>query len=619
MSANRHNKWTHWRWIDFRWLISRDRSGLLWGLVVSALVAIPSVVLLPVKYDVNDDFGMVMALSGIDGFPAGEHGWFISKTLSKALCTLYAVAPAIPWYGVFLYSGMWLAGGLALSTFWYGVSPRRLRILILPAWGIALGHCLLAVTFTSVTLWLELGVFLYLLRWAYTGRGYRPRWCLASGALMLAYLWRAPLAIYFWVFALPLVLYAKRSDVGPVVRWIAPCLLLVGADQTWSYWQGRTGLSLRYATYSRQRAQFHDRPSGRGGPHTETAIRQAGWLRDDYELYRNRWFLYDEERFNEQRITQFLRHNRPRSRLAWTQIGAALNYVWDANRNFLPLIGCVFLALILFRWAELLDVWRRRRLPVTVTFAVPFALLLFLAWYRMPSRISLPLMIFLLGTLSVLAGEPKVSQKSGPNRPRFLRECVAWGLFTVACYLGVQAGRADRSSLTTERARLQFVQTKIRELGQTAAEPPLLIRLDPRNALSFDAVHPLRERLDIAPLRLLPAGSWIRSPRYYRILEQLGVKSGRELLRFAIDKPSVLFVLYIPQDVSARHEAARTLQLWESYIGRYVLEQEELSGSVEFHRFREFVGDRAEAGRLMFYRLHRSPLRRVRNDTRSVD
>ena len=322
---NRRNKWLDWWWSDVQF---PGEAGLLRGLFVAAVGVVVTVVCLPVKYDVNDDFGVVMALSGIDGFPAGQTGWFISRILSQVFYFLYRAAPAVPWYGVVLYSSAWLATGFAVSTFWYGVSDRRIRILILPAWVIALGHCLVAVTFTSVTLWLELGVFLHLLRWVNGGRAFRLQCWLLSGAWMLSYLWRAPLAMYFAVFALPLVLYMKRSDRWSVVRWVAPCLLLVAVDQTWSSWDVRTEVAQRYVTYSRLRAQFHDRPSGREGPYTKVAIRAADWLPEDHELYRSRWFLYDEERFNPERVAKFLSNNQLPFQVSLSQLRSSLDDVW---------------------------------------------------------------------------------------------------------------------------------------------------------------------------------------------------------------------------------------------------------------------------------------------------
>ena len=597
---NRRKKWLQWWRSGVQ--IPED-SGLLRGLFVAAVCVIAIVSLLPVKYDVNDDFGVVMALSGNDGFPAGETGWFISRSLSQTFHFLYRAAPSVPWYGLFLYCCAWLASGFAVSTFWYGVSDRRARILILPAWTIALGHCLVAVTFTSVTLWLELGVFLYLLRWLHLGRPWRLQRGILSGAWMLSYLWRAPLALYFTVFALPLVLYVKRSDRWSVVRWVAPCLLLVAVDQVWSSWDGSTEEAQRFANYSRLRAQFHDRPSGREGPFTKAAIRAADWLPEDHELYRSRWFLYDEDRFSPQRVAKFLGKNQPPFQLSLAQIRSGVNYLWQANRNFLPLIGCVLLALMLREWPQLLAAFRVRRLPTGIAMGVPLGLMLFLTWYRMPSRICLPLMLYFLGTLLVLSRSTLQFAEKPVVHFRSWITCITWGLFGVACWLGIQAARADRSSLFTERAQLQFVQRSMRELADAHVKPPLLIRLDPRHAFGFDAVHPLHERDAVAPLRLLPAGSWIRSPRYYRILHALKASTGAELIRQAVDRPDILFVLHIPQGEPARAQAQRTLRLWELYLGRHLLKEEDTPQPVAFEVQRTFGQDHSRVGQLIFYQL----------------
>ena len=604
---NRRKKWLQWWRSDVH--VPAD-FGLSRGLFVAAVCVVATVICLPVKYDVNDDFGVVMALSGIDGFPAGQTGWFISRILSQTFYLLYRSAPSIPWYGLVLYCCAWLASGFAVSNFWYGVPDRRSRILILPAWTIALGHCLLAVTFTSVTLWLELGTFLYLLRWLHLGRPFRLQCWILSGAWMLSYLWRAPLALYFTVFALPLLLYIKQADQRSLVRWITPCLLLVAVDQVWNSWDGQTEAAQRYVTYSRLRAQFHDRPSGREGPGTKGAIRDADWLLEDYELYRSRWFLYDEDRFSPQRVAKFLAKNQPPFPLSLAQIRSGLNYLWQANRNFLPLIGCVLLALILHEWPQLWGAFRMRGLQSGIVAGLPLGLLLFLTWYRMPSRISLPLMLYFLGTLLVLS-QLVLSQlilsrshlSFAENLAGHFRFSITWGLFSVACFLGVQAARADRSSLFTERTRLRFVQASLREMTGASVNPPLLIRLDPRHAFGFDAVHPLSGQDNLASMRLLPAGSWIRSPRYYRILHELKARTGTELITQAVDRPDVLFVLHIPPGKPARDQAHHTLRLWELYLDRHLLNVEDAPQKVAFEALRTFEQDRSGLGQLIFYQL----------------
>ena len=246
-----------------------------------------------------------------------------------------------------------------------------------------------------------------------------------------------------------------------------------------------------------------------------------------------------------------------------------------------------------------------RCLQSGIVAGLPLGLLLFLTWYRMPSRISLPLMLYFLGTLLVLS-----QLVLSPNYLSFpqklaghFRSSITWGLFAVACLLGVQAARADRSSLFTERARLRFVQASMRELAGASVKPPLLIRLDPRHALGFDAVHPLRGRDGLASMRLLPAGSWIRSPRYYRILHELKARTGTELITQAVDRPDVLFVLHIPPGKSARDQSHQTLRLWELYLNRHLLSVEDTPQKFAFEALRIFEQGGSGLGQLIFYQL----------------
>ena len=175
-------------------------GGIRRGLVASGLLVAALLVLLPVKYVVNDDPGFVMMLSGSDGFPATSDVPFISRILCETLHGLYRLAPAVPWYGIALYLSAWLGLALFLSVPLADRLPRSRAIILLVGWLPYLAFGLYNISMTNITLLLQLGAILHLLFWLRSGRSFRlPTGWIVAG-LAVGYLWRWELFLPFSCF-----------------------------------------------------------------------------------------------------------------------------------------------------------------------------------------------------------------------------------------------------------------------------------------------------------------------------------------------------------------------------------------------------------------------------------
>lgn len=545
------------------------RSGLGPAAICSLLTFLLVLVLLPLKYEVNDDFGMVLALTGSDGFTPGSDNRFISQILSQTLSWLYAQQPGVPWYGIALYAAIVLGITLFLSAWLVVPASGPAKGLILVVWLPTLGRWLYSPTFTAATLVLELGVFLRVLSWLASDRSFPLRGRFLTVCMALAYLWRAPLAIYAGVFALPLLPYLRARDVYAAVPCLAVLLALVCADQVGTR-LATTPADREYSEYSALRAQFQDRPAGRVGPQTSRAIAAAGWTDDDHELIRSRWFLYDESLVNADTLSRFLSANRAAAPSLLVQARQALSAAWGATRNFLPAIVCGALGILWLRFPQFLGTsaaHRRALLALTLILA-PLVGLLF---YRFVARMALPISAFALGAMLVLHPGQGGREPAVVARHRILRSRLAWLLVAVAGASSLYAVRADVSTLRTDSSRKQFIQASVRDFLAAAASPPLLVQLDPRYGLSHDTIHPLRETRDLCGYRVLPAGTALRSPRYEAALASFGLGRGSEFLAWLMDNPDVRLVLFTPATDTGRQESRETVRLWESYFNRRVL------------------------------------------------
>lgn len=582
-------------------------SGLGAALLCALVLCGTAVAALPLKYEVNDDFGMVLSLAGGDGFAPSAETQFISRVLSQSLFFLYERIPGVPWYGVLLFCGMTLGLTLFLST-WIAVPTDRIvKWLVLVAWLPTLGHWIYATTFTAATLMLELGAFLRLLAWLAAGRCFPLRGWFLTFCLAFAYLWRAPLAIYSVVLAAPLLLYLRAQDCKQLLPYIVVLAALVGVDQTWDRWATTTADD-EYSEYSRLRAQFQDRPAGRVGPNTARAVDAAGWTDDDHELVRTRWFLYDERLVNPTTLRAFLEANRAATVSPWTSGRQALSTAWGATRNFMPVVFCVGLSVIWLRYPTLFGPAPAVRWRNVLAMFLILTPVVGLVFYRFVARVALPVLAFALGALLVL--EPQAPEHP-PTSPvalgMRLRRAATWLGLAVSLACSLNAIRADLSTLRTDYLRKQFVQSSVRDLLAATPTRPLLVLLDPRYGLSHETIHPLRELRDLSGYRVLPAGTAIRSPRYASILSSLGLASGSQFLDWLIDNEGVVFVLFTPADLEGERESEETVRLWESYFNRRVISPTGRTAPVQLEPLKHTTGSRGE--RMTFFHLVSNPRR----------
>jgi len=120
---------------------------------------------------------------------------------------------------------------------------------------------------------------------------------------------------------------------------------------------------------------------------------------------------------------------------------------------------------------------------------------------------------------------------------------------------------------------------------------PLLVLMDPSYGLHFETVHPLKELSDFPDLRIFPTGSRINSPDYFNRLRRLGLKGGREFLKWVVNNEEVLLVFM----ASGEKREQKMTYLWRSYLSRRIVPGKEVR-LVPAHDFRNRNG----AG-LVFY------------------
>ncbi len=546
--------------------ISRDTRCLRTGLLAAAILVALVVLLLPVKYVVNDDPSFAMMLSGSDGFAASADVPFLSRILSQCLVGLYGVAPAVPWYGLCLYLSAWLGLGLLLSVVVSGRVMPAICLVMLVGWLPYLAFGLYNISMTQVTLWLQLGVFLHLFYWLRCDRSFRLSPGVLLGALALGYLWRWEMFLVFLVFATPLLALIRKRDLRKCAPFAVALLVLVAVDRGWDRLATRSVEHKQYESFNRARGYFHDRADGQRNAATADALESVGWTENDYLAFHDVWMLYDEEVLTEVSLRDFVERNSQSAAEGWLVQG--FNRVRDVvtgNRMYLPpfvLSLVTLLALVSGSWVSLPTSERRRMGVALLVTAGMMAAILFV---RFVPRVSFPLFVYLLG-LVALVGIPASVGVSIGKMLTAARRNPALGL-TVVVALGfwLYWARVDVSSMRSENRQRDFVREGIATFVAESGPRGLLVPLDPGVALVHVGASPLRERLPLGGFRLLPSGWSVRSSRYHGALREVGIEQGQSLLRNAVGDATVYLVRYIrPWDVTGVVEGA-----WEKYYAEH--------------------------------------------------
>jgi hypothetical protein len=531
------------------------------ALLISAAVITVLLLLLSVKYIVNDDPSFAMILSGSDGFPASADVPFISRLLSQVLVGLYSLAPNVPWYGIALYLSAWLGLALFVTIPLAGKLSRTTLLVLIAGWAPYLLFGLYNISMTNVTLWLQLGVFLHLLLWLRSDRCFRlgSGWLVAGVAV--GYLWRWEMFLVFSVFAVPLLLFVTRKDLRKCVPILVGLCALVTVDRSWEFVATGEPEYRQYESFNRVRGRFHDRAEGQQHAGTPKALRQAGWSENDYLAYHELWMLYDEQAVSESRLREFLAANGNEVKgFGAKEVVRRLKNIFQGNRMVLPPFAFAALALLVLHlrgwWRATEGEWLR----ISVSLGLVLVGICAICYVRFVSRVSFPLFAYWLGLTAVIGttgkrGESVIKRSRGPN-------LVAGILAVTGVALAANWARVDLSALRSEGQQRNLVQNSLDNfLKDTGGDNPLLIQLNPGVALMHVGCGPFRERLTDRPVRIVPSGWNIRSPRYRAALGQLKVVSGRELLEKASDDPSIYFVLYArPWD-----DVARVKRIWETY------------------------------------------------------
>lgn len=547
-----------------------DRSFII-GFVLTALFFLFCLLFLPVRYETNDDFGNIRTFTDLSGFEGDSFNPFLSRVLGYFLYAFYQAMPQIPWYGLTVYLTLFL-GVFLMTSVMLRHGNAMAFFICLPPLGLFLFHSLVLTNYTTAAMMVEVGVFLSCAEWALRNKCPARKPVVYAGLLTigiaLAYLLRWKLALWGLAFGIPVLFFIRPAVLRKI--WLPAFALLafIAADRLLCELP-RSDETKQYLAYDELRRVFHDTAKGEFyEDRTPAALQKTGWELEDYRTFKN-WVLYDDALFNIASLETFLSKNAPRTSTSLLQmIPTRLKNSFLKSKHYSLIFLTAFSAMIL-AFAAGARQWSIKDLSHSFSaIGTILAIILFFAFYRFEPRIYLPLFSYVI-CLTFLVLKLKTSM---PVRIKWhFRECILILLaiaLTLFSYRNMYTKIGDlfRVMDYSKKEKRYVVDCLEKVIEKKSETNPILIMMNPTDSLATQSVHPLKEMMEYPPVRLMPSGTSVNSPRYFKILHAIGLKSGREFLEWAIDNDQVLFVIM----ARSNKQQKTFISLWESYYNRHI-------------------------------------------------
>ena len=548
------------------------RAGFLKGFLFAAVFVAMVVSFVPVRYEANDDFGLIARFSRESGFKPDPLQPHVSWSLGAVLCPLYRWHPKVPWYGLFIYTAAFWGMSLILSVLFRSTRGASMW-LALPLLGILFFHVFSFGSFTSASLLLECGVFLSVMEWVVRGEcpAKHPRFYAGTLALgfLAAFVLRWMMVLFASAFGAPVLLFVRKRQLGKAIPLLMVLGLAMAGDRALFHLM-ISDEHKAFLEYNALRARFNDTVRGDDhGPLTRRALQKAGWSLEDYVFYKS-WVLYDNREFNTETLRTFLRENDPKKEESVFQLGLkGLRRQFRIGNHYALALVFATVSILVYRFDDWWRYARRMQLRILLTLAVIAFGILYVMCFRFVPRVFVPLSAYFFGTcfmFSHLKSDPQPESRNRPVFKKVLLLCailfclLTWGQ---AYAQGRKVARILKQS-EAEKAYIQHGLSWVR--NREATTDPLLVLMDPVGGLGAEYVHPLKEYSDFTDLRVFPGGWGAHSPRFYSILRDMGLPDGRAFLEWMIDNPRALLVLR----TKGRMYTLRWESLWESYYARRI-------------------------------------------------
>ncbi len=210
-------------------------------------------------------------------------------------------------------------------------------------------------------------------------------------------------------FAWPVLLFVRLVDITRLAVIAVVVAGLLGVDHLYRQQLERNDADYQsYNAFHNTRYKFHDMPVGRESSMIDQALADAGWSKEDMKFYGD-WNIYDDKQFHVESIKRFLSTNEKGLSLIktiekptespWLKVfGTTLFKTAPYMLITIPAFMGLCMMVVATRNSAGNLAWYKSILAILGT----LALLVYLAFNRLPIRLCVPILTYLL-TVCLLA------------------------------------------------------------------------------------------------------------------------------------------------------------------------------------------------------------------------
>jgi hypothetical protein len=465
------------------------------------------------------------------GFPIS----FVSHILGEFLSSLYMnVSNMVPWYGIFLYISLGITLFTLLRSLYIPHNTKRKEYLAIYALITALymnfiqkpGYTDVAVIAGVVGV---LGFFHALYQDKVSWRN-----TIGYGLLLcLCFLWRTQALLFVAVFLFPVLLIRIRKYWKYCILFVLPCILLYTANTLFRHFQS-TPEQKYYDEFNHYRAKLHDSPLYPLNKDNENLLQDVGWTKNDFFMYDN-WIYLDENKYNLEKLKQVL--NNPK-------LVKAPIPIFHPRAIYLSTIQIIseykkWLIIIAFQFALLLLYCDRKKVLFCFSLFVYMMIgaILLNAAIKYPKRLGVPMLFFFLCMFALVLFNSR-SSDSIFRHPIWKKMRIMVVVAGAVVIIAGQAISTIRNNVANEYDE-NIVNVTIEKIERIKTDPVLLSQAGFLGMLTYRS--PLKAYID-EKFTIIPTAWPIFSPRFYNVLQGIGLRQGSEVLPYLIQSDRAFLI-----------------------------------------------------------------------------
>lgn len=508
--------------------------GVLTSLAIATLFVVIFVSNITPVYRISDNAGILLNIR--NGFDIS----YMSIILGRFFTFLYLnVSETIAWYGYFIYFSLTVAtAGITYAL----MRIRSLRYFFLPA--LFLIYAFIA-TFLVETGYnpgsIMSGTAGLLLFFSYISTSRKKRWwvVLLIGLVFgLSFMVRIKGIVAASIFAFPLIVLYVLQNIRENLKYLLifafPAVFFFSTDfliKQYDVPQQYTDFEL----FNDERGPFHGYPLAEKNRDNQTILDKNNWTTIDYSILEN-WVFYNEEKFNIETLQNVHKYSVPieKARLNATTLRKAFDYLHQYYTMYWWLFAFTFLYSLVY-----FDYRRTLLVLLYLLYALAGAVLMEV-FLRFPPRIGLSLFLevallaLLLSNFSLkkIVPAPEIKSKTMAG--------FAYLILNILLLVTVSK-KNDQTKLLIKNAELdnQLFEQNFKFLNSYFKDRVVIIQPGIKIYLKTDQ-NPLK--VYQYNFTMIPTGWMIYSPRFYDIINELGMEKATEVYPFMIDNDDAFFV-----------------------------------------------------------------------------